>query len=227
MTLQDGCLVIPERLGDPLSLAGFMDDPGEILEDHMVLEECACVLRDGIEQAPERRPRFPVDRMRMRRRDHIRAGVMDARMDRKGGNVGSMLTLYDFTVRVHQDQVGRADMPEMHTKGIDPEMIRSRRIACRNVSGHAFVETEFGKQAERSGQAFFAMLSFLVYGRELRNSRDFKDVWGWGSHLTPRAEIIRSGLLASVRIRIILDSYGFRSNREVVPACYESWRKDH
>ena len=36
----------------------------------------------------------------------------------------------------------------MHAKGIDPEAIGLARVADGDVTGHAFVETEAGKQAE-------------------------------------------------------------------------------
>src|SRR5262249_51888983 len=113
--------------------------------------------------------------MRMCCRNHIRAGVMNARMDREGSGVDRMPAFHDFALGVYQDQVGRADLPEMHTKRIDPEMIRSRRIARRNVSGNAFVETELGEQTECASQTFFAMASFLFHGCKLRNLRKSED----------------------------------------------------
>ena len=72
-----------------------------------------------------------------------------------------MLAFDNFSVLVHQDQVRDADMTEMHTEGIDPEMIRSLRIARGNVPGHTFIKTELGKKTEGRGQAFFAVSSFL------------------------------------------------------------------
>ena len=77
-------------------------------------------------------------------------------------------------------------MMEMHTEGIDPEMILSVRITRGNVSGHTFVETELGKKTEGRGQSFFAVSSFLFHGCELRNGGDFENTCGCGAHTTPR-----------------------------------------
>ena len=45
---QDSCLMIAERLRNSLPLARFIHDPGKIVEDDVVLEERARILRNGI-----------------------------------------------------------------------------------------------------------------------------------------------------------------------------------
>src|SRR5580692_834491 len=127
--------------------------------------------------------------MRMRRGNYIRPVMVNARMDCKGGTVHRVLAFDNFPVLVHQDQVRDADMTEMHTEGIDPEMIRSLRIARGNVPGYAFVETELGKKTEGRGQALFAVSSFFFHGCEPRNGGDFENTRGCGAHRTPRTKI--------------------------------------
>src|SRR5215471_13154686 len=112
-------------------------------------------------------------------------------MDRERGNVDWVLAFNDFAARVHQDQIGSADMPEMHAERIDPEVIRPLRIARRNVTGHALVETELGKKTKAGGQTFFAMPAFLPYRCELRNRRNFENACRCGAHCTPRRKFIR------------------------------------
>ena len=129
--------------------------------------------------------------MRMRRGNYVRPGMVNARMDRERGNVHRVLAFDDFAFSVHQDQVSDADMSEMHTEGIDPEMIRSFRISRGNVPGHTFIKTELGKETEGRGQAFFAVSSFLFHGCELRNGGDFENTRGCGAHITPRTKIRR------------------------------------
>jgi hypothetical protein len=85
-------------------------------------------------------------------------------MDRERCNVDWMLAFNHLADRVHQNQVGDPDTPEMHAEGIDPKVIQPFRIARRNVSCRALVETEFSKKAEGRGQAFFAMPAFLFDG---------------------------------------------------------------
>ena len=45
---QDSCLMITERLRNPLPLARLVHDPSKIVEDDVVLKERARILRDGI-----------------------------------------------------------------------------------------------------------------------------------------------------------------------------------
>lgn len=69
-------------------------------------------------------------------------------------------------------------MPEMQAKRINPEMIRPFRIACRNVPGHTFVETELCKKTEERRQAFFAVPALLFHRCELRNAGILKTLAG-------------------------------------------------
>src|SRR5215469_1546525 len=124
----------------------------------------------------------------MRCGDHIRPCVMDARVDRERRNVDLLFTFNDFAFRVHQNQIGNADMPEMRAEGIDPEVIRPFRIARRDMPGHTLVETELRKKTKAGGQALFAMTAFLPYRCELWNRGNFKDICRCDAHCTPHPE---------------------------------------
>ena len=97
--------MVPERFCDPFAFARFVHDAREISKHHVILEECARVLRDRIERPPERSQRLSVQRVRMRCADHIRPCVMDARVDRERRNVDLLYTINDFALRVHQNQI--------------------------------------------------------------------------------------------------------------------------
>src|SRR6267142_4221140 len=58
MIPQNRCLMFPESLRDARALRRFVDHAGKVREQSVVLVKRAGVLRDGIEQPPERRPRF-------------------------------------------------------------------------------------------------------------------------------------------------------------------------
>src|SRR6516164_2960532 len=127
--------MVPQCFSDPLTFARLMNHSCEVLKDDVILEKRTCVLRNRVKEPSKRRPRFAVQRVRMRRRDDIRTHMMDARMNRERGNI-------------HEDQVRSADLTEMHAEWIHPEMIGLFRISCRNMPGHAFIETKLGKETE-------------------------------------------------------------------------------
>src|ERR1700693_5453575 len=55
---QDHGLVRTKSFRDPLALGRLVHHTGEVREQSMILVKRASVLRDGIEEPPERRPRF-------------------------------------------------------------------------------------------------------------------------------------------------------------------------
>jgi hypothetical protein len=57
---QDGRFARPERARNAFAFAGVINHAGEIIEDDVIFEKSASVLRDGIEQSPKRRPCFSV-----------------------------------------------------------------------------------------------------------------------------------------------------------------------
>ena len=109
-------------------------------------------------------------------------------MDRERGDIHRAIALDDFALRVHQDQVGHPDVPEMHAERIHPEMVRPLRVARRDVPRHTLVKTEFRKQPERSGEPLLAVAAFLFNRGEFRNRGNFEDASGCGTHRSPRAE---------------------------------------
>jgi hypothetical protein len=65
---------------------------------------------------------------------------------------------------VDEDQIGNPDVSEMHTKRVDPEMVMQLRITRRNMTGHAFAETELGEQPKCRSQALLAMQPLFRHG---------------------------------------------------------------
>src|ERR1700726_1485186 len=107
----------------------------------MILVKRTSVLRDGIEQPPECRPRFPIHRMRVRSGNHVRACSVYLRVNRKRRSIYRMLALDDLAAMVHQNQIRRADLAEVHPERVHPEMVQSFRIAGRDVTGYSFIES--------------------------------------------------------------------------------------
>src|SRR5215470_415838 len=107
-------------------------------------------------------------------------------MNRERGNVDRALAFHHFAFCIHQDQIRSADLPEMHAEWIDPKMIRPFRVTRGNVSGHALVETELGKETEGGGKTLFAVFPFFLEGCEFWNRWDSKNICGCGAHTTPR-----------------------------------------
>jgi hypothetical protein len=94
-------------------------------------------------------------------------------VDRESSPVHGGGSLHYFAAMIDQDQVRHADLAEVLSVGIDPEVIGQLRIAGGNVAGHTFVETEAGEKPERSSQLLFpvlALLSRVGKGRRLRSA---------------------------------------------------------
>jgi hypothetical protein len=63
----------PQRFGKMGAFDRFGDQYLRVVKKNVVLEEGAGVLRDGIEQPTDRRPRLAVERVAMRRSDDFRS----------------------------------------------------------------------------------------------------------------------------------------------------------
>ena len=74
----------PAKMG---ALDCFGDQHLRVVKKDMVFEESAGVLRDGIEQPTDCRPRLAVERVAMRRSDDFRSRCMDMGVDGEGGDV--------------------------------------------------------------------------------------------------------------------------------------------
>ena len=68
---------------------------------------------------------------------------------------------------VDADQVGDADVLEVHPERVDPEPVEVLGIAHGDVAGDAFVEAELAEQAERRREPLLAVQPLLLDGVEL------------------------------------------------------------
>jgi hypothetical protein len=83
VVLEDHRLPMTKRARDLLALARIEHDPAIFLEQRVVVVKGRRVLRQRIKQSAERRPGLAVQRVRMRRRDHVGPGLVQLRMDRE------------------------------------------------------------------------------------------------------------------------------------------------
>ena len=113
--------------------------------------------------------------MRVRGGDHIRPGHVQAGVDGECGLIDGAVAFNDFPTLIDQHQVGDADMAEVHTKGIHPEMVLEFGIAGSDVAGDTFAETEFREQAKGRGQPLLAMEALFRGGGECGWFRRFSD----------------------------------------------------
>ena len=169
--LENGRFALAEGLGDALAFGCFVDDAGKIGENGMVFVKRAGVLRDGIEQASQRRPGFSVHRMGVRSGNHIGTGAMHAGMNGEGCSIHRVFSFDDFAVMIYENQIRRANLPEVHAERVDPKMIELFGIACGDVSGDTFVESETREKPEGGGQHSFAVQSLFRRGGEHRRTK--------------------------------------------------------
>src|SRR6202790_28039 len=90
-------------------------------------------------------------------------------------------------------------------------MIRPLRVARGDVSRHAFVKSEFGKQPERCGQSPFAVPPFFFQCREFWRSREWRSFyWCAGHRHLALRKIPRSIALQAPRRRNLILSKASR-----------------
>src|SRR5712691_10126816 len=154
---EDDGLLLADGRGDAAALRELEHDAREIVEERVVLEESAGVLRQRIEQPPQARERLAVHRVRVGGGDRVGAGGVDLRMDREGRGIDRAVPFHHLALMIDEDQVGGADMPEVHSEGIDPEMVEALRIARGDVTSDPLVESIAGEEAEGRCQALFAV----------------------------------------------------------------------
>jgi hypothetical protein len=85
-----------------------------------------------------------------------------------------VLALDDLPMMIHQDQVGRADLAEMHPERIYPEMVEAFGVAGRDMAGYAFIKFETRKEAKCGGKHALAMQALLGRGGKFGRLRN---VW--------------------------------------------------
>ena len=169
---EDHGFVLAERRGHPLALLGIEDDARVVVEEAVIVEERARVLGERIEPPTERRPRLAVDRMRVRRRDDVGARRVHLRVDHERGPVHPRVALDDGAVVVDADQVGDANVLEVHQERVQPEPIGVLRVAHRDVPGHALVEAELAEETERRREPLLAMQPLGLDGVETGGVRE-------------------------------------------------------
>ena len=138
-------LALAQSLRDSLTFRRFINDARKIREHRVVLVKRAGILCDGIEQAPERGPGFPVRGVGVRGRNHVRARRMHARVNCERRCIHRILSFHYVAAVIHENQIRGANLAEVHPEWIHPEMIQLLRIARGDVSCHSLVEAEARK----------------------------------------------------------------------------------
>jgi len=97
-------------------------------------------------------------------------------VDGEGGAVDGTVAFHHLALVVDQDQVRRADVPEVHAERVDPEVVGPLRIAGGDVPGDPFVEAELGEEAEGGGQALLPVEALVGGVLERHVGRQLHDV---------------------------------------------------
>ena len=168
MVLQDDRLAPAQRPGHPRAFLEVDHHAAEVVVQRVIVVERADVLGDRVEQAAQRGPGAAPGGVRVRRGVRIGPCLMDVRVDRERGPVHRVAALDDLAVMVATDQVGDADLAEMHAERVDPEGIGELRIARGDMACHALVETELREQPERGGQTLLAVQALFAGAGEHR-----------------------------------------------------------
>src|SRR5258708_10367167 len=187
---QNRSFVSSESLRNALALRRFIDHAGELRKESVGLVKRTRIPSDRVEQPPERRPGFPVHRMRMRRCDHVGPCGVYLRVDGKGRCINRIISFHDFAAMIYQNQVGRSNLAEVHPEWVHPEVVESFRIACGDMPGHSFIESQTRKKTECGGQHAFAMQAFFGCGGKYRRPQNVPYISGGSAHLDLPAQRI-------------------------------------
>src|SRR5271156_349545 len=114
--------------------------------------------------------------MRMRCRHNLRPRHMQPGVNGEGGLIDFTIAFDDYSLLIHQDQVGDANMPKMHAEGIDPEVVLELGVASRDMPRPPFAKTKLCEQPKSGGQPLLAVHALLRHGREGRWIRSFCDL---------------------------------------------------
>src|SRR5580704_16844397 len=123
--------------------------------------------------------------MRMGRGNHVRARGVYLRVNRKCRCVHRMFSFDDLAAMVHQNQIRRADLAEVHPERIHPEMIQLFRVASGDVTGNSFIKSKTRKEAKRCGKHAFAMQTLLGLRGEFRWLRNVGCACDCRRHFSP------------------------------------------
>jgi len=105
-------------------------DAREVVEQAVIFEERARVLRDRNREAAERRPRFPCSEWRVGGGDHVGSRRVHLEWIAKR-RCSPSIRLDDRAGVIDTDQIRHANVLEVHPEGIDPEAIRVLGIQRR------------------------------------------------------------------------------------------------
>ena len=152
----------------------------------------------------------------MRRRDHVRPRGVHLRVDGKSRSIYRIISFDYIAAMIHQNQIGRANLAEVHAERIHPEMVELLRIARRDVPGNSFIESETRKEPKCGGQHPLAMQPFLCGGGKNWRPRDVQYVCRCSWHLAlPCAAASRSATakaFASVGVARVIIYNGRRNS---------------
>jgi len=98
---QDGRFFGAESPSDAVTLGSFLDDAGVIVEDRVIFIKRASILRERIEAATERGPRFAVKGMRMRGSKNVGARGVNARVNGERGEIDFRVAFDNFAGVIH------------------------------------------------------------------------------------------------------------------------------
>jgi len=74
-------------------------------------------------------------------------------MNRKCGAVDWPISVDEFAIVIHADEVRDPDLFEVHAKRIQPKSIGMLGVSCCDVPRNSLVKAEAPKQPEGSGKA--------------------------------------------------------------------------
>ena len=103
-----------------------------VVEDLVIVEERARLLRNGFEFGDRRRERRAVRRVAVRGGDDVFSGLVDRSVDVVGRHV-DVPAAVDGAVGVHENEVVDGHVAKRHAVTAQPEAIRLLGIARRDV----------------------------------------------------------------------------------------------
>lgn len=120
---EQSSLLVPEALGDILTLLFRQDNTVEALIKDMVVVKSAAVLCDRVQLTAQSTEGAAMDRVRVGSSDHIRAGMVDGGVDHECSGVEEANGAASNNIAgvVDLNKVGGFDEGEGHSEGVDPE----------------------------------------------------------------------------------------------------------
>src|SRR4029077_10035145 len=95
--------------------------------------------------------------MSMRCGNYIGTGAVHTRMNRESRSIHWVFPFDNLALMVHENQIRSANLSEVHSERVDPEMIELFGVTRGDMSRDAFVEPKTREKPEGSGEHSFAM----------------------------------------------------------------------